>query len=236
MIEARAEAVGAPLSALGRDFDAWRERGGVTFNTVSGDSERLIDLPEPGLIGPHQVDNGALAAAAMLALGHPAIGEVEIARGMGAATWPARMQRLTRGPLAAQAAMRGAELWLDGGHNPHAARALAELLGALNRKAERPLVLIAGMLANKDAEGYFAAFKTLAPRVLTVPFASEAAAPPPILAGLAGTAGLAASPAPDLDAAMAAALEGPTPPRIVICGSLYLAGEVLALDRGTLPD
>lgn len=237
VIEARAEAVGAPLTVLGRDFDAWGEHGGVTFNTVAGGMERLIELQAPALHGPHQIDNAALAVAAMLALNDPRIGVEAIAAGVAGAAWPARLQRLTAGGYAKQAAARGAELWLDGGHNPHAARALAEALAALGRRDGRPPVLVAGMLGHKDASGFFAAFAGMKPRVFTVPFESETAADPAALAAIAATAGLDAEPCVDVQRALTAALsaDGP-PPRVVICGSLYLAGEVLASDRETWPE
>jgi len=237
VIEARAEAVGAPLTVLGRDFDAWSEHGGVTFNTVAGGMERLIELPAPALHGPHQIDNAALAVAAMLALNDPRVGEDAIRRGVAAARWPARLQRLTGGTYGEQANARGAELWLDGGHNPHAARALAEALAAMGRRDGRPLVLVTGMLGNKDAAGFFAAFAPLASKVFTVPVDSEVAADPAGLAAVAAGAGLEAEACVDVQQGLTAALsaDGP-PPRVVICGSLYLAGEVLGADRETWPD
>lgn len=236
VIEARGEAVGAPLTVLGRDFDAWAEHGGVTFNTVAGGMERLIELPAPALAGPHQIDNAALAVAAMLSLNDPRIDEAAIAAGVAAARWPARMQRLSAGRYGAQAAAHGAELWLDGGHNPHAARALAEALAAMGRRDDRPPVLICGLLANKDAEGFFTAFEALRPMVLTVPFEADTAADPAVLAAAAQAAGLNAEPCLDLEQALMTALAAGGPaPRIVICGSLYLAGEVLAADPATWP-
>jgi dihydrofolate synthase/folylpolyglutamate synthase len=234
VIEARGEAVGAPLTVLGRDFDAWAEHGGVTFNTVAGGMERLIDLPAPALAGTHQIDNAALAVAAMLALNDPRIDEAAIAAGVAAARWPARMQRLTAGRYAQQAAAHGAELWLDGGHNPHAARALAETLAAMGRRDGRAPVLICGLLANKDAEGFFAAFADLRPSVLTVPFEADTAADPAVLAIAADQVGLEATPCADVGQALTSALSGDAA-RIVICGSLYLAGEVLAADPATWP-
>ncbi len=236
VIEARAEAVGAPLTVLGRDFDAWAEHGGVTFNTVAGGMERLIDLPMPALAGPHQIDNAALAVAAMLSLNDPRINAGALARGVAEANWPARMQRLTAGRYGAEAAACGAELWLDGGHNPHAARALAEALASMGRRDARPPVLICGLLANKDADGFFAAFGALQPKVLTVPFEADTAADPAVLAAAAQAAGLDAEPCLDLEQALMTALSADGPgPRIVICGSLYLAGEVLAADPATWP-
>src|SRR5690606_8979048 len=119
-IEAEATGVGAPLTVMGRDFDAWAERGGLVFNSVREGDERLLDLPAPALAGPHQIGNAGLAVAAALALGLP---EAAIADGLRTATWPARLQRLTAGPYARQVRDAGVELWLDGGHNPHAGRA-----------------------------------------------------------------------------------------------------------------
>lgn len=236
VIEGRAEAVGAPLVALGRDFDAWAEHGGVTFNTVAGGMERLIELPQPALPGAHQIDNAALAVAAMLSFNDPRIDAAALAKGVAEARWPARMQRLTKGRYAEAVLAAGGELWLDGGHNPHAARALAEVLAGMGRRDPRPLVLIVGLLANKDAEGWFAAVADIAPRVLTVPVASGAGAAPETLAAAADQMGLAAKAMINVDQAVEAALKGAERPRVVICGSLYLAGEVLAADSETWPD
>lgn len=229
-IEAEAERVGAPVAVMGRDFDVWAERGGVAFSDESG----LLDLPAPGLVGPHQVDNAGLAIAAARAFADARITDAAIAAGVAGAVWPARMQRLTGGPFAAAARARGADLWLDGGHNPHAALALAD---ALTRMADgRPLVLIAGLLANKDAAGWFGAFAALSPRVLTVDGYADAAEAAGVLAEMARTAGLAAAPCDGVDAAVTRALTGDgPPPRIVIAGSLYLAGEVLGRSEKTWP-
>ena len=190
----------------------------------------------PALAGPHQIDNAALAVAAMLSLNDPRINAGALARGVAEANWPARMQRLTAGRYGAEAAACGAEHWLDGGHNPHAARALAEALAAMGRRGARPPVLICGLLANKDADGFFAAFGALQPKVLTVPFEADTAADPAVLAAAAQAAGLDAEPCLDLEQALMTALSADGPgPRIVICGSLYLAGEVLAADPATWP-
>jgi dihydrofolate synthase/folylpolyglutamate synthase len=231
-IEAEAERVGAALTVMGRDFDAWAERGGLAVQHAAG----LLDLPAPALPGPHQIDNAGLAVAAALALNDPRITSEAIAAGVAGAVWPARMQRLTAGPFGEAARARGADLWLDGGHNPHAARALAAAVARLAARDGRPTVLIAGLLANKDAQGWFKAWRELRPQVLTVDGYAEAAAPAGALAEAARAAGLAAEAAGDLDAVLAAALagEGP-PPRLVISGSLYLAGEVLGRSPETWP-
>lgn len=231
VIAARARTLGAPLRALGTDFDGWIERGRLCVQL----EDRLLDLPAPALAGAHQVDNAALAAVAALTLAAPRIDEAAIGRGVAAASWPARMQRLTAGPLAAMARAKGADLWLDGGHNPHAARALARTIGDMAARDGRPVALVCGLLANKDADGFFDAFAGLAPAVQTVGFDAPAAADPAQLAEIARAHGLSASAHGDVAAGLAAALAGETPPHVVIAGSLYLAGEVLGAGRETWP-
>lgn len=229
VIERAAERLSAPLTVLGRDFDAWAERGGLAVQLP----ERLLDLPAPALAGAHQIDNAGVAVACAAALNLP---EAAAAEGLRRAVWPARVQRLTAGPLHAIAAAAGADLWLDGGHNPHAAAALARTLEDGARRDGRPVVLIAGMLGNKDAAGFFAAFRDLNPRVLTVGFDSPAACPPEDLAEVARSRGLVAEAATSLQDAVQKATAGTEPPpRVMICGSLYLAGEVLALSPHTYP-
>jgi dihydrofolate synthase/folylpolyglutamate synthase len=230
VIEARARVLGSPLTAMGRDVDAYARGGRLTVQA----EDRLLDLPMPALTGPHQIANAGVAAIAALSLHLP---EEAIAKGVETARWPARMQRLTAGPLAARARAASTDLWLDGGHNAHAARALADALRALQGRDGRETVLICGLLANKDAEGFFDAFRTLNPRVIAAAFNAEAASPPDRLVSAARAAGLRASAASDVEAALeqALAVEG-SPPRVMICGSLYLAGEVLALSRETWPD
>ncbi len=232
VIEARARALGAPLTALGLDFDAWAERGRLVVQM----EDRLLDLPQPALAGPHQIDNAALATVAALKLGDSRIDETAIAKGLASAVWPARFQRLTRGPYGTRAQAAGADLWLDGGHNPHAALALARTVGDMAARDGRPVAIICGVLANKDADGFFAAFNDLKPRIVCVPFEADAASPPERLVDAAARAGLQAeigdSALTALDTVLAG--EGP-PPHVVICGSLYLAGEVLAASEETWP-
>jgi dihydrofolate synthase/folylpolyglutamate synthase len=231
VIEAEAQRLGAPLRLMGREFDAWGERGGMLFQ----DEQRLLDLPAPSLMGAHQIDNAALAIAALLALDDPRIDDRAIAAGVAGAQWPARMQRLTAGPYGEAARARDADLWLDGGHNPHGARAVAATLTQLARDG-RPAVLIAGTLANKDAAGFFAAFADLDPKVFAVTFDAEAAAPAERTAEAARGAGLKAETAGSIPDALTRALEAPgAPPHVLICGSLYLAGEVLAASEATWP-
>lgn len=226
VIEARATEVGAPLTVMGRDFDAWAERGRMVFQK----EDRLLDLPAPALAGSHQIDNAGLAVAAALDLG---LSPGAIAGGLKTVRWPARMQPLNAGPYAERARAAGAELWLDGGHNPHAARALAETLTQLDLRNPRPVALIIGLMANKDADGFLAEFRLLDVPVFTVPFDGACYAPDD-LAEAAQRTGLRAypmnSPMTALDAALTQGAG-----RVVICGSLYLAGEILGASPETWP-
>jgi dihydrofolate synthase/folylpolyglutamate synthase len=226
VIEAAAEKAGSPLTVMGMDFDAWAERGGMVFQ----DGEQCLDLPAPSLAGAHQIDNAGLAVAVALELNLP---EAAIAEGLRNVRWPARMQRLSVGPYGEAARAAEAELWLDGGHNPHAARALAQALQQRQAQAPRPLALIVGILANKDAGGFFEALKDTGAHVFTVAF-EGAAAEPEALASVARGHGLGAQAAPSVEAALATALRLGAG-RVVICGSLYLAGEVLGASRETWP-
>ena len=226
-ITVAAEAVHSPLTVMGTDFDAFAERGGMAFQ----DQERFLDLPLPALVGAHQIDNAGLSVAVALELDLP---EAAIVEGLTAVRWPARMQRLTAGPYGDMARAADAELWLDGGHNPHAARALAEALAQRQAKAPRPLALIVGMLGNKDAGGFFDAFRDSAAHVFTVPF-DGAAAEPEALAAVARGRGLGVTPMVSVQDALSRALALGAG-RIVICGSLYLAGEVLGASRDTWPE
>ena len=226
-ITVAADAVHSPLTVMGTDFDAFAERGGMAFQ----DQERFLDLPLPALAGAHQIDNAGLAVAVALELDLP---EAAIVEGLSSVRWPARMQRLTAGLYGDMARAADAELWLDGGHNPHAARALAEALAQRQAKAPRPLALIVGMLGNKDAGGFFDAFGNSAAHVFTVPF-DGAAAEPEALAAVARGHGLGATPMTSAQEALSRALALGAG-RVVICGSLYLAGEVLGASRETWPN
>ncbi len=232
VIEAEAETLGAPLISAGRDFDAFGQAGRLVFQNDLG----LIDLPPPNLFGAHQFGNAGVAIAATLALGDPRIDEAALAQGSSHAIWPARMQRVTAGPLAQKAAARGADLWLDGGHNPHAARALADVAEGMRARDGRPLTLIVGLLKRKDAPGVFRAFKDLNARIIVTGFEADAAAPPLDLVDAAGAEGVKVESAGNVEAAVDLALgaDGPSP-HLLICGSLYLAGEVLAMSQETWP-
>jgi dihydrofolate synthase / folylpolyglutamate synthase len=231
-IEAEARELGAPLIAAGRDFDAWEERGRLLVQLP----DQLLDLPPPGLFGVHQIDNAGVAVATALALDQVAIDEEAIAKGVASAFWPARFQRLTEGPIADAAKARKAVVWLDGGHNPHAAQALAASLPRLLSRDPRPLKLIVGMLNRKDAAGFFAAFRDLDPPVVTAAFSASDGAKPEDLARIAGDAGLSARSAPNVEEALRMTLDEPgPPPHVLICGGLHFAGDVLALSPKTWP-
>lgn len=226
VIERRAAEVNSPLTVMGVDFDAWAERGGLVYQ----DQERFLDLPAPALSGPHQFDNAGVAVAAALELDLP---EAAVAEGLKTVRWPARMQRLTAGPYAERAQAADAELWLDGGHNPHAGRAMARTLAERQARAPRPLALIVAMLANKDAGGFFEALKGVEAQVFTVGF-DGAAADPAALAAVAQGRGFGAMAAGSVSEALDRALALGAG-RVVICGSLYLAGEVLGASPETYP-
>lgn len=221
VIEGEAAKLEVPLARFGQEFTAFEEHGRLVFQDTTG----LLDLPLPGLRGRHQIANAATAVAAARAFG--GLDETAIGNGLKQVEWPARMQRLSSGALADKAP--GAELWLDGGHNPAAARAIAETLADLEEKNPRPLVLISGMMDSKDTGGFFEAFNGLASTVLTVGIPGQTnGRPADDVAQMARDAGLEAVAMPDIETALERASVVSPPPRIVICGSLYLAGEVLA--------
>jgi dihydrofolate synthase/folylpolyglutamate synthase len=232
VVESEAAARRAELFLANRDWVAYRERGRLVYQ----DEDGLLDLPSPKLIGRHQYTNAGTAIAT-LRRAHLGLPVAAIEDGLARVEWPARLQRLAGGVLA-ERAPRDAELWLDGGHNPGAGIVIAEAMADLEERAPRPLYLVTGMLTTKDPAGYFAPFAGLARKVFTVPVpSSNAGRDPAELAGIAVAAGLAAEPAADVGAALdriAAEATGPVPPRILICGSLYLAGTVLA-ENGSLP-
>ena len=218
---------GATLIRWGEQFEAFAQRGRLVFQR----EDRLLDLPLPSLIGPHQIVNAGTSVAAALELG---IDERAIAGGLTAARWPARMQRLGSGALTRDV-RADCELWLDGGHNPAAGEVLARTMADLEERSPRPLVLIVGMMGQKDARGFLQPFAGLARYVITVPVPGAHLPPqlPDALAAVARDVGLDATAATDVASALKitqSVEDGPL--RILICGSLYLAGHVLALQDG----
>jgi dihydrofolate synthase / folylpolyglutamate synthase len=232
VIERRAARLDAPLRIAGEDWTAGEERGRLVFQ----DDERLLDLPAPKLHGRHQFDNAGLAVATLRAIPSLTPGVSAFEEGVVNAEWPARMQRLTTGTLFLRAP-QGSELWLDGGHNPDGARAIAAALADLEERVSRPLVLIVGMLSSKDCAGFLRNFTGLTRRIIAVPIEDQQnALSPDEIANAARSVGIPAMTRTSLKAALDAAemLELDPAPRILITGSLYLAGEVLK-QNGTLP-
>lgn len=228
-----AERLRAPLSVYGQDFLAFGENGRMVYQ----DGDGLMDLSPPRLPGRHQFANAAAAIAAIKAAGFE-IGERDADQAMTSVSWPGRMQRLTQGRLV-DLAPRGAEIWLDGGHNPGAGTVIAEALAEQEEKTPRPLFLISGMINTKDQTGYFRAFKGLARHVYTVPVSmSDSGVPNDELAARAAEAELSSEPVSSVANALMLLRdtwdEKEVPPRILIGGSLYLAGAVLA-ENGTPP-
>ncbi len=216
VIEARAERLGAPLLAYGQQWHVGEERGRLVFQDETG----LLDLPLPALPGAHQIQNAGMALAALRHLGAD---EAACTAAMENVFWPARMQRLRSGPVIDQAP--NAEVWLDGGHNPAAGEALAAHLATLPK---RPTWLICGMLNTKDVSGYMRPLAGQVDGLIALPIPGEQATlGAEDTAGFAESAGIAADRAETLDQAVAQVVSRDSAPRILICGSLYLAGHVL---------
>ncbi|SDH69767.1 bifunctional folylpolyglutamate synthase/dihydrofolate synthase [Roseospirillum parvum] len=230
------------LKSLEMGCPTWREgsewfvrtrpapQGGLVLETIAQDGARCAapPLPLPALPGPHQLHNAGLALAALEHLKGVSVSPEARAEGLRAANWPGRLHRLTRGPLV-ESLPDGWELWLDGGHNPAAGQALA---AQARLWRDRPLSLIVGMLKDKKADGFL---RPLAPalrhlRAIPMPNPDHAGQPTAELVAHARAAqALDAAEAPDLAAALADIQRhaGPTPHRVLIAGSLYLAGHVL---------
>jgi dihydrofolate synthase / folylpolyglutamate synthase len=230
VIRAQAERLRAPLTIWGEDYEAFEQRGRLVYQSEA----ELLDLPMPYLVGRHQVINAGVAIAAARQTRGLGVDDHAIARGLQDARWPARMQRLVGGPLVGRLPA-DAELWLDGGHNPHGGAAIAQTLGDLDERAPKSLVLVVGMMGQKDARGFLAPFRNLARRVITVPIpgAHEAPHEPRALAETALGLGLAVETATSVVAALdRIKATGDGAVRVLICGSLYLAGHVLAQHEG----
>ncbi len=208
----------------GRDYFVRGENGRLVFEDERG----LLDLPKPRLPGRHQFGNAAAAIAALRAVDAD-IPHAAFERGLAQTQWPARLQRLKAGPLVARAPV-GAEVWLDGAHNEAGGRVLAEAMADFEDASPRPLVLICGTMSAKDTGAFLAHFKGLAREVFAVPIPGEhAARPAEDVAAFAAREGLKTRVATSVGAALDAltAETSPQPPRILIAGSLYLAGPVL---------
>lgn len=224
-IEGAAGEVNAPLSIAGRDWDCFVQHGRLVFQDENG----LLDLPLPSLPGPHQIGNAGNAVAVLRSLDDPRISEDHKAQGLRSAQWPARLQRLKGGALSSQLP-DGFELWLDGGHNADAGVVLAQSLRAMPAK---PLVIIWGMLNSKDHAAFIRPLIPLPEQVFTVTIPDEPnALPASALAETVKALGAAAVALESIQHALRQASFLKPAARILICGSLYLAGHVLAAERG----
>ncbi len=226
VLQDHARKAGADIFAFGEQWNVYSEHGRLIYQDDNG----LSDIDPPRLAGAHQIENAGAAIAAIRAAGLD-IDDATLSNGLTAAHWPARLHRLTSGPIvdAARAALgEEPELWLDGGHNPHAGRAVARTMADLEARSSKPLVMISGMQANKDAAGYFAPFSGLVRKVYCVAADHEGVMAPVEVCKAAASAGLSAQICATVEEALAlACAQSNEPPRLLISGSLYLAGEIL---------
>lgn len=222
---AAARQVNADVFSCGREWDVWAENGQLIFQDQFG----LSDLAPPRLAGDHQLANAGLAIAALKAVGFD-ISDRDISTGLQNARWPARMQQLRSGPVIDEIVNAGfaPEVWLDGGHNAHAAKALAVAFAGLEEKSAKPLYLIFGMQKNKDPGAYLSYFSGLASGIVATQAEHTAVAEPSYLVEAARKNGLNAQQAGSVRDAIKKITETADGPfRLLICGSLYLAGDVL---------
>ena len=232
VIEQRAKGQRAPLHAAGQHWHVSIERGRLVYQDERG----LLDLPAPRLFGRHQFDNAALAIATLRSIDSLKVPVSAYESGIAKAEWPARMQRLTAGGLV-QLAPPQSEVWLDGGHNADCGRVVAAALGDLEERVPRQLVVIIGMLSNKDAGAFLANFAGMTRHIIAVPIPGhDNAYTPQALADAGRHLGMRIEAAASVAEALrsVARLAYEVPPRILITGSLYLAGEVLR-ENGTFP-
>ncbi|MEZ5926352.1 MAG: Mur ligase family protein [Hyphomicrobiaceae bacterium] len=230
VIEAEAARVRAPLVVHGRDFDAYAQNGRLVYQ----DEDGLLDLPPPALAGPHQVDNAGTAIAAVLRLGEHKPSSEAIAQGLRTVRWPGRLQPLPA-LLARSGLPDGSELWVDGGHNHTAALAIAEALRRRTVERPLPLHLIIGMLASRDPGPYLQPLVPLAASLIAVPIPDTSRAyakahAPAAIAEAARSVGGMASEATSVEAALTQLATSREPVRVLIAGSLHLAGAVLAAE------
>ena len=221
-----------PVTIGGQDFQAYEENGRLIYQ----DSAGLLDLPLPRLGGRHQHLNAGTAIATLRTVFGDGFSHTAIAKGLTSVDWPARLQLLTGHVL--KLAPIGAEVWLDGGHNQDGGRVLSDAMADLEEKSSRPLVMIAGMLSTKDSTAFFSCFRGLAQELYAIGITGQDAARSPTdVTKMAQAAGLKAQAANSLVAALTSInhTAWKISPRILITGSLYLAGEVLTLD-GSLPN
>ena len=216
VIEKVAEGLKAPLLAYGQHWHIEPDRDRMSYQDETG----LLDVPRPNLPGAHQIMNAGTAITVLRALG---FGEKACEAAVTNAAWPARMQRLRNGPLVDAA--QEAQLWLDGGHNPAAGEAIADYLTSL---PERQIFMICGMLNTKDTTGYLVAFKDVVEKLFAVSIPGEAnTLSSEETAQAAISVGLEAEQAHSTSEALSTIVAQSPHARVLICGSLYLAGAIL---------
>ena len=225
VIEAEAQRLGVPALMAGQDFEGFTQNGRLIFQDETG----LLDLPPSRLVGAFQSDNAALAIAAVRHFDLP-VTEAQMAKGLGNVVWPGRLMAIRHGVLR-DLLPQGHELWLDGGHNEAGGRALSDALRAMNESRPRPLIVIMGAYANKDVRGFLGHFHGLPEKILTVRIAGERTSwSARQLADQATALGYEGQPARSIRAALEIAKQTENA-RVVICGSLHLAGQVLAQNK-----
>lgn len=237
VIRKQAKALGVALHVCGEDWDVYEQHGRLVYqDELNG---LLMDLPLPALAGRHQIENAGCAIAAARLLGDLAPGEAAIERGLTSAVWPARLQRLAATGLASLLP-NGSELWVDGGHNAAAALSLAQAVAEMEDRASKRLDLVVGMLRSKDPRTFLEPFADLAEAVIAVPVPDVSRAysrsyDTAEIVQAANALGIPALAAADLGAALVMAGElDDQPVRVLVCGSLHLAGHVLAEEEARL--
>jgi dihydrofolate synthase/folylpolyglutamate synthase len=234
VITHQAEKNRSAYSVFGQDFAGFEEHGRFVYQDENG----LLDLPKPQLIGQHQYANAATAIRAVKDAGFT-VTQSSAERAMKSVYWPGRMQSLPHGQLADLISGLDAEIYIDGGHNPDAANII---VNSIKQMDERPLYLISAMLNTKEPHDFFEKFADKVEHLITIPVVtSDAGIPADKLAAIAQQSGIAAQSGEDLTSAFRSIsklhreTDHTIPPRILICGSLYLVGDVLA-QNGTPPE
>ncbi|MBX2805754.1 MAG: bifunctional folylpolyglutamate synthase/dihydrofolate synthase [Hyphomicrobiales bacterium] len=228
VIEQKAYEVKAPLIAAGQQWDVYEQHGRLVFQ----DGHELVDLPLPRLNGNHQIGNAGTAIAIARALDNVEIDESHLEQGLAKVCWPGRLEMLSQGPLHEYAPLCS-EIWLDGGHNPGAAEVLSQSMADLEDRVPRPLFLIVGMMSTKDASHFLDYFENLVSYIVTVAIPDQPNAyTSDELCAIARHKGFVAEPANSIeDALELCSQEAEDPVRILITGSLYLAGHILDLQE-----
>lgn len=223
IIEAHAARVHAPLLQHGQNWDSYANAGRLVVQTET----RALDLPLPALTGAHQIDNAGLACAALMRW-RPDLPDEAFAQGIANATWPARLQPLTRCPFSAPIRAIGGEVWVDGGHNAHAGISLSYAMQEMKARRGGTNVAIVGLRKRKNATLFVAALARFADHIIAVPLSDDYVSINE-LAALGDQLGVNSATAPSLAAAMQNAAQLPAP-RVLICGSFVLAAEALAAE------